>query len=71
MSTRTITGSLAADPEAVRAGRVQIVKLRVIENTGEYRAGEWTPHEAPTTHVVEAKFELGEHMLASLHRETA
>ncbi|PPI19456.1 hypothetical protein C5D44_17460, partial [Rathayibacter sp. AY1B5] len=55
MSTRTITGNLAADPEAVQAGRVQIVKLRVIENTGEYRAGEWTPHDAPTTHYVEAK----------------
>ncbi|WP_307454467.1 hypothetical protein [Microbacterium sp. SORGH_AS_0344] len=32
------------------------MKLRVIENTGEYRAGAWTtPHEAPTTHVVEAR----------------
>ncbi|MBM3714632.1 MAG: hypothetical protein FJW64_02660 [Actinobacteria bacterium] len=72
MSTRTITGNLAADPEAVQAGRVQIVKLlRVIENTGEYRAGEWTPHEAPTTHFVEAKFELGEHVLASLHKGDA
>ncbi|WP_146076819.1 hypothetical protein [Rathayibacter tritici] len=39
----------------------------MIENTGEYRAGEWTPHEAPTTHFVEAKFELGEHVLSSLH----
>ncbi|MDY0914474.1 hypothetical protein [Rathayibacter festucae] len=68
MSTRTITGNLAADPEAVQAGRVQIVKLRVIENTGEYRAGEWTPHEAPTTHFVEAKFELSEHVLTSLHK---
>ncbi|MWV75893.1 single-stranded DNA-binding protein [Rathayibacter rathayi] len=68
MSTRTITGNLAADPEAVQAGRVQIVKLRVIENTGEYRAGEWTPHEAPPTHFVEAKFELGEHVLSSLQR---
>lgn len=71
MSTRTITGNLAADPEAVQAGRVQIVKLRVIENTGEYRGGEWTPHEAPTTHFVEAKFELGEHVLVSLHKGDA
>ncbi|PPH74547.1 hypothetical protein C5C90_10670 [Rathayibacter sp. AY1D4] len=71
MSTRTITGNLAADPEAVQAGRVQIVKLRVIENTGECRAGEWTPHDAPTTHYVEAKFELGEHVLASLHKGDA
>jgi single-stranded DNA-binding protein len=71
MSTRTITGNLAIDPETVQAGRVQIVKLRVIENTGEYRGGEWTPHEAPTTHFVEAKFELGEHVLASLHKGDA
>ena len=71
MSTRTITGNLATDPEAVQVGRVQIVKLRVIENTGEFRGGEWTPHEAPTTHFVEAKFELGEHVLASLHRGDA
>lgn len=71
MSTRTITGNLAADPEAVQAGRVQIVKLRVIENTGEFRQGEWTEHEAPTTHYVEAKFELGAHVLASLHKGDA
>ena len=71
MSTRTITGNLAADPEAVQAARVQIVKLRVIENTGEFRGGEWTAHEAPTTHFVEAKFELGEHVLASLHKGDA
>ncbi|MWV51610.1 single-stranded DNA-binding protein (plasmid) [Rathayibacter sp. VKM Ac-2803] len=71
MSTRTITGNLATDPEAVQAGRVQIVKLRVIENTGEFRGGEWTAHEAPTTHFVEAKFELGEHVLASLHKGDA
>jgi len=71
MSTRTITGNLAADPEAVQAGRVQIVKLRVIENTGEFRGGEWTAHETPTTHFVEAKFELGEHVLASLHKGDA
>ena len=34
MSTRTITGNLAADPEVVKAGSVSITKLRVIENTG-------------------------------------
>lgn len=71
MSTRTITGNLATDPEAVQAGRVQIVKLRVIENTGEFRQGEWTEHEAATTHFVEAKFELGAHVLASLHKGDA
>jgi len=67
MTTRTITGNLAADPEAVQAGRVQIVKFRVLENTGEYRNGTWIEHKTPTTHHVEAKFELGAHVLASLH----
>lgn len=28
MSTRTITGNLAIDPEVVRAGSIQITKLR-------------------------------------------
>lgn len=71
MSTRTITGNLATDPEAVQAGRVQIVKLRVLENTGEYRQGEWHQHDDATTHFVEAKFELGENALATLHRGDA
>lgn len=39
MSTRTITGNLAADIETVQAGSITITKFRVIENTGEYRAG--------------------------------
>ena len=30
MSTRTITGNLAADPEVVKAGSVSITKLRVL-----------------------------------------
>jgi len=67
MTTRTITGRVAADPEAVQAGRVQIVKFRVLENTGEYRNGAWVEHSTPTTHHVEAKFELGANALASLH----
>lgn len=71
MSTRTITGNLAADPDAVQVGRVQIVKLRVLENTGEYRRGEWVEHDAATTHFVEAKFELGENVLATLHKGDA
>ena len=41
MATRTITGNLAADPELVKAGSVSITKLRVIENTGEYRGGKF------------------------------
>ncbi|MBF4622628.1 single-stranded DNA-binding protein [Clavibacter sp. VKM Ac-2542] len=67
MTTRTITGRVAADPEAVQAGRVHIVKFRVLENTGEYRNGAWVEHPTPTTHHVEAKFELGANVLASLH----
>lgn len=67
MTTRTITGRLAADPVPVQVGRVQIVKFRVMENTGEYRNGTWTEHATPTTHHVEAKFELGANVLSSLH----
>jgi hypothetical protein len=60
MSTRTITGNLAIDPEVVQAGSTNITKLRVIENTGDYRNGTWQTHPDATTHFVEAKFELGE-----------
>ncbi|MBF4592049.1 single-stranded DNA-binding protein [Curtobacterium sp. VKM Ac-1395] len=68
MSTRTITGNLAADPEIVQAGSISITKFRVIENTGEYRSGKYVEHDTPTTHFVEAKFELGENTAATLHR---
>jgi single-strand DNA-binding protein len=68
MSTRTITGNLAEDPVVQQAGNVSITKLRVIENTGEYRDGKWVAHDVPTTHFVEAKFELGENIAASLHK---
>ena len=68
MSARTITGNLAADPEVVQAGSIQITKLRVIENTGEYRQGRWQPHPDATTHFVEAKFELGQNTAATLHK---
>ena len=71
MSTRTITGNLAADPEVVQAGRISITKLRVIENTGEYRQGKWITHPDATTHFVEAKFELGENTAAILHKGDA
>lgn len=71
MSTRTITGNLAADPEVVQAGKIQITKLRVIENTGEYRRGEYIEHDTPTTHFVESRFELGESVAASLHKGDA
>lgn len=68
MSTRTITGNLATDPEVVQAGSIRIVKLRVIENTGEYRHGTWQAHPDATTHFVEAKFELGDNTAASLRK---
>jgi len=67
MVTRTIIGNLAAEPAIVRAGTMTITKLRILENTGEYRAGTWTEHENPTSHFVEAKFELGEHAAESLN----
>ena len=71
MSTRTITGNLAADPEVVKAGSVSITKLRVIENTGEYRSGKFVAHDTPTSHFVEARFELGENAAATLHKGDA
>ena len=71
MSTRTITGNLAADPEVVEAGSITITKFRIIENTGEYRHGKWQAHPDATTHFVEAKFELGENTAATLHRGDA
>ena len=68
MSTRTITGNLDADPEVVQAGSINITRLRIIENTGEYRQGKWQAHPDTTTHFVEAKFELGENTAATLHK---
>lgn len=67
MGYRTIKGRLAADPEEVQAGKVTIVKFKVIENTGEYRGGKFVEHDTPTTHFVEAKFELGQNTMASVH----
>ncbi|MBX3196277.1 MAG: single-stranded DNA-binding protein [Microbacteriaceae bacterium] len=71
MSTRTITGNLAADPESQPVGKTTIVKFRVIENTGEYRGGEFTPHADPTTHFCSARFEVGENVAASLKKGDA
>jgi hypothetical protein len=71
VSSRTIIGNLAADPEVVQAGRLRITKLRVIEDTGEYRGGKYLPHPDATTHFVDAKFELGENTAASWGPEGA
>lgn len=68
---RTIIGNLAADPEIAQAGSIEITRIRVIENTGEYRKGEFVQHETPTTHFVEARFELGENTASSLHKGDA
>ncbi len=67
MSTRTITGRLAADPVVQKAGCMDITKFTVMENTGRYRAGEWVPDDAATPHHIEAKFELGT-AAANLHK---
>jgi hypothetical protein len=45
--------------------------FRVIENTGEHDSGPWLAHEAATTHVVQAKLELGQNVAAKLHKEDA
>ncbi|WP_161580452.1 single-stranded DNA-binding protein [Subtercola vilae] len=70
-TARTITGNLAADVEVVKAGSIDIAKLRVIESTGEYRGGKYVEHPDATTPFVEAKFELGENVAATLHKGDA
>lgn len=71
MAVRFITGNLADDPDVQQAGRVQIVKLTVLENTATYRGEERVPGHKPLRHDVEAKFELGENAAASLHKGDA
>lgn len=71
MGYRTIKGNLAADPEVRDAGSVKITTFTVLENTGEYRRGEWTKHDAATPHYVEAKFELGAAAAAALTKGAA
>lgn len=70
MSTRIIIGNLAADPEAATAGKATLAKFTVIENTGEYRKGEFVADDTPTSHHVEAWFDLGVNVLASLVKGT-
>jgi single-strand DNA-binding protein len=59
MAQRTIWGHLPAKPVVQDAGRTKVTRFRVIENTGAYRAGKWVEDETPTTHLVEAWFEVG------------
>lgn len=68
MAERTIWGHLAADPTTQAAGKASVTKFRVIENTGGSRDGKWVEHETPTTHYVEAWFDLGESAAAQLHQ---
>ena len=68
MAERTVWGHLAADPTTHQAGKAPITKFRIVENTGAVRDGKWVEHETPTTHYVEAWFELGETAAAQLHK---
>lgn len=67
MAERTIWGHLAADPATQQAGKASVTKFRVVENTRSYRDGKWVEDTTPTTHYVEAWFELGATAAASLH----
>ena len=71
MSHRYITGNLASDPTARQAGQVQIVSFTVLENTAHYQGNTRIPGRAPINHFIEAKFELGENVLASFHKGDA
>ncbi|MEC5186241.1 single-stranded DNA-binding protein [Cryobacterium sp. MP_3.1] len=52
-------------------GSIRITKSRVNENTRECRAGRHLEHVDPTTHFVEARFELGEDAADTLHKGDA
>jgi single-strand DNA-binding protein len=68
MAERTIWGHLAVDPSTQQAGKASVTKFRIVENTGTVRDGKWVEDEAPTTHYVEAWFDLGETAAAQLHK---
>lgn len=68
MGHRYLVGNLAEEPETRQAGRVQIVTLTVLENTAQYHGNERIEGHKPLRHIVEAKFELGSNVLASLHK---
>lgn len=68
MGYRYLVGNLAEEPETRQAGRVQIVTLTVLENTAQYQGGERIEGHKPLRHIVEAKFEMGSNVLASLHK---
>jgi len=71
MSIRFVVGRLSADPEVQQAGRVQITKFTVLENTYEYRGDERIEGHKPLAHDVEAKFELGANAASSLRKGDA
>jgi single-strand DNA-binding protein len=70
MAERTVWGHLAADPVVQDVGRAKVAKFRVVENTGSYRSGKWVNDETPTTHLVEAWFEVGESAATNLTKGT-
>ena len=71
MGHRYLVGNLAEEPETRQAGRVQIVTLTVLENTAQYHGNERIEGHKPLRHIVEAKFELGENVAATLHKGDA
>jgi single-strand DNA-binding protein len=66
MSERTIVGNLAENPVTEQAGRATVVKFAVIEDTGRYRKGDFVKDDTATRHNVEAWFDLGENVAATL-----
>ncbi|GAA0989977.1 hypothetical protein [Subtercola frigoramans] len=50
----------------VQAGRIQVTKLTVVEDTGECRGGTYVEHTDATTQFIEAKFGLGENAAVTL-----
>ncbi|PFG29596.1 single-stranded DNA-binding protein [Paramicrobacterium agarici] len=68
MAERTIWGNLAADLTVEQAGKAEVTKFRVIENTRSYRGGEWVDDDTPTTHFIEAWFELSKSAAANLSK---
>lgn len=68
MGARTISGHLAEDPISVMAGALPLTKFVVVENTFEYRNGKKFVHPDTISHHVEAAFQLGENVAASLRK---
>ncbi|WP_043644363.1 hypothetical protein [Nocardioides alkalitolerans] len=71
MRIRTVTGTVAQDPEEVPdAPRGASVRFTVVERTGAYLRGDWVAHPTPTTHHVEVPFPLSTAAASTLARGT-